>query len=60
MSITDALRRRMDDHKEQLIDYIAYGGPADFTEYTRAVAKLEALELIRNDIAEIEKKYIED
>jgi hypothetical protein len=60
MNPLDALRIRMDDYKSSIAEYLMAGGPKDYETYVKAVAKVEAIEMLLGDIAEIEHIYIED
>jgi len=60
MGAMDALRRRMQDYKEQLSEYMISGGPKDYLGYAKTVARIETVQLLLDDIVEIEARYIED
>jgi hypothetical protein len=56
----EALRRRMNEYKEQVTEYLLAGGAKDYVQYAKATAKVEAIEIMLADITEIEQRYIED
>lgn len=60
MNPLDALRLRMGEHKESLSDYLMSGGPKDYEAYVKVVAKIETVDALLEDIAEIEQIFIED
>jgi len=60
MNPLDAVKARIAQYKEQLSEHLMSGGAKDHVDYVRAVAKANAFDLVLNDIADIEKRYIED
>ena len=59
MEPIEALKRRIEEYKSSLSDYLIGGGCRTMEEYSRATGKYEALELVLTDMSEIEKRYIE-
>lgn len=59
MDPIEALKKKVDDYKLSLSDYIVNGGCKTMEEYNRVTGKYEALELILSDMLEIQKRYIE-
>lgn len=59
MEPIEALKRRIEEYKSSLSDYLIGGGCKTMEEYSRATGKYEALELVLTDMSEIEKRYIE-
>lgn len=52
------IQKKVDSYKEQLGEYLLAGGPRSYDEYRHAVGKVEALDYVLSDIAEIEKRYL--
>jgi len=59
MDPIEALKRRIEEYKFSLSEYIVSGGCKTMEEYSRATGKFDALELVLTDMSEIQKRYIE-
>jgi hypothetical protein len=55
----EKLRRTCREQREGLAELLTGGGVSDYAAYSKAVGAVQALDLVLNEIAEIEKKYIE-
>jgi len=55
------LRRAIQEHKEELKDFVASGGAETMESYSRLVGRYETLKLIEGEMEEIEKRFeVED
>jgi hypothetical protein len=59
MEPTEALKKRIEDYKSSIALFMTSGGCKSMEEYARCAGKIETLDAIAADIAEIEKRYIE-
>ena len=53
------LAKRIDEYEEDIKNFLASGQAEDMAMYNRLVGRNEGLQFIRQDLAEIEKRYIE-
>jgi len=53
------LKRKIDEYEVDIKDYLASGQVEDMSMYNRIVGRNEALQFIRQDLNDIEKRYIE-
>ena len=53
------MKRKIDEYEEDIKDYLASGQVEDMAMYNRIVGRNEALQFIRQDLNDIEKRYIE-
>ena len=53
------LAKRIDEYEEDIKNYLASGQAEDMAMDNRLVGRNEGLQFIRQDLAEIEKRYIE-
>ena len=60
MEPIEVLRRRIEERKSSIALFLTGGGCKSMDDYARSTGKYEALELLLQDIAEIEKRYIAD
>lgn len=60
MDPLETLRKRIDDHKEQISQYLLSGGAKSHEDYCLAVGRAAALDYLLTDIDEIEKRYLEE
>lgn len=60
MDPLEQLRRTCREQRDGLAELMLGGGVADYAAYSKAVGAVQALDLVLNEIAEIEKKYIEE
>tara|TARA_R110000822_G_scaffold99541_1_gene224519 strand:+ start:857 stop:1045 length:189 start_codon:yes stop_codon:yes gene_type:complete len=51
--------RKLDGYEAELKDYLASGAADSMELYSRMVGRIEALRFIRDDLKEIETRYIE-
>lgn len=54
------LQRKIDEYEEDIKNFLASGQAEDMSMYNRIVGRNEALQFIRQDLADIEKRYIEN
>jgi hypothetical protein len=54
------LQRKIDEYEEDIKNFLASGQAEDMAMYNRIVGRNEALQFIRQDLADIEKRYIEN
>lgn len=59
-SIFHTILTRLDESRTSIAEHLAEGGAKDQETYWRLVGKYEALGIIRNDIKEVEKRYVDD
>lgn len=52
--------KRLEESRTAIAEHLAEGGAKDQETYWRLVGKYEALGIIRNDIKEVEKRYVDD
>jgi hypothetical protein len=60
VDLTEELRRRIEEYKTQLGQFLLAGGAKNHEDYCRAVGKVEALEYMLSDLADIEKRYMDE
>ena len=53
------LFKRIDEYEEDIKGFLASGQAEDMAMYNRLVGRNEGLQFIRQDLTEIEKRYIE-
>jgi hypothetical protein len=53
------MKRRIDEMKSDLEKFLANGSAKSMEEYNRIVGRYEALSIIQNELADLEKRYIE-
>ncbi len=53
------MKRKLDEYEEDIKEYLASGQVEDMSMYNRIVGRNEALQFIRQDLSDIEKRYIE-
>ena len=53
------MKRKIDEYEEDIKEYLASGQVEDMSMYNRIVGRNEALQFIRQDLNDIEKRYIE-
>lgn len=53
------MKRRIDEMKSDLETFLANGSANSMEEYNRIVGRYEALSIIQNELADLEKRYIE-
>ena len=51
---------RIEESRTAIAEHLAEGGAKDQETYWRLVGKYEALTVVRNDVKDIELRYIED
>jgi hypothetical protein len=51
---------RLEESRTAIAEHLAEGGAKDQETYWRLVGKYEALGVIRNDVKEVEKRYVDD
>ena len=59
-NIFHAVLTRLDESRESIASHLAEGGAKDQETYCRLVGKYEALGIIRNDVKDVEQRYVED
>jgi len=60
LDVIEAIRGRIEDYETQLTEYLLGGGSHTHEDYMKQVGKAHAFKLIRQDLEEIEQRYIED
>tara|TARA_R110000803_G_scaffold35103_6_gene76200 strand:- start:1743 stop:1931 length:189 start_codon:yes stop_codon:yes gene_type:complete len=58
-SIFSLLERKIDEYESDIKAYLASGQAETMDMYNRVVGRNEALQFIRQDLKDIEKRYIE-
>ena len=53
------LKRKIDEYEEDIKTFLASGQAEDMSMYNRIVGRNEALQFIKQDLADLEKRYIE-
>ena len=53
------LKRKIDEYEEDIKNFLASGQAEDMAMYNRIVGRNEALQFIKQDLADLEKRYIE-
>ena len=53
------LKRKIDEYEEDIKTFLASGQAEDMAMYNRLVGRNEGLQFIKQDLADIEKRYIE-
>ena len=53
------LKRKLDEYEEDIKTYLASGQAEDLSAYNRLVGRCEVVRIIRQDLQDIEKRYIE-
>lgn len=56
----EELRKKIEGYKVQLSDHLLAGGANSHENYMLSVGKAAAFEYVLTDIADIEKRYIEE
>ncbi len=59
-SIFHTVLTRLEESRTSIAEHLAEGGAKDQETYWKLVGKYEALSIIRNDVKELEKRYIDD
>lgn len=60
MEPIEVLRRRIDERKSSIALFMTSGGCKSMEDYSRMVGKMEMIDALLQDIAEIEQRYIAD
>ncbi len=53
------LNRRIEEYEEDIKNFLASGQAEDMAMYNRLVGRNEGLQFIKQDLSDIEKRYIE-
>ena len=53
------LKRKIDEYEEDIKNFLASGQAEDMAMYNRIVERNEALQFVKQDLSELEKRYIE-
>ena len=54
------IQRKIDEYEEDIKIYLASGQAEDMEKYNRIIGRYEALQYVKQDINDIEKRYIEE
>ena len=54
------LQRKIDEYEEDIKTYLSSGQAEDMEKYYRIVCLYDALQYVRQDINDLEKRYIEE
>ncbi len=57
--IFSLLKRKIDEYEEDIKNFLASGQAEDMAMYNRIVGRNEALQFVKQDLSELEKRYIE-
>lgn len=60
MDPIEKLKRVCSEQREDMTQFLASGGVNDYPAYCKVVGALQALDLVLAEIADIEKKLIEE
>ena len=60
MEIVERLRHILTLQRNDLADYLATGGAVDYVAYAKTVGAIGALDMVLAEIADIEKKQLEE
>jgi hypothetical protein len=58
-SVFSLLGRKLDEYEEDIKTYLASGQAEDLGSYNRLVGRCDLVKIIRQDLEDIEKRYIE-
>ena len=53
------IKRKIDEYEEDIKNFPASGQAEDMAMYNRIVGRNEALQFVKQDLADLEKRYIE-
>jgi hypothetical protein len=53
------IKRKIEEYEEDIKTFLASGQAEDMAMYSRIVGRNEALQFIKQDLADLEKRYIE-
>ena len=53
------IKRKIDEYEEDIKNFLASGQAEDMAMYNRIVGRNESLQFIKQDLADLEKRYIE-
>ncbi len=59
-NIFHTMLKRLDESRTAIAEHLAEGCAKDQETYWRLVGKYEALGIIRNDVKDIEQRYVDD
>lgn len=60
LDVIEVLRKKIEEYEAQLSEHLLSGGASNYDNYMKQVGKAQAFKLIRQDLDEIEQRYIED
>ena len=60
LDVIEAIRKRIDHYEAQLSEHLLGGGAPTYDDYMKQVGKAHAFKLIKQDLEDIEQRYIED
>jgi hypothetical protein len=60
MDVIELLRKRIEEYEAQLSAHLLGGGASTHEEYMHLVGKGRAFRILKQDLEEIERRYIED
>lgn len=60
MDPLETLRKRIEEHKEQITEHLLSGGAKSYEDYVGLMGKVQSLDYVLSDISEIEKRYLEE
>ena len=58
-TVFSLLGRKLDEYEEEIKTYLAPGQAEDLSSYNRLVGRCDLVKIIRQDLEDIEKRYIE-
>jgi|TARA_R110002020_G_scaffold326188_1_gene541892 hypothetical protein len=53
------IKRKIEEYEEDIKTFLASGQAEDMAMYSRIVGRNEALQFIKQDLADLEKRYVE-
>tara|TARA_Y100001937_G_scaffold74099_1_gene100849 strand:+ start:505 stop:693 length:189 start_codon:yes stop_codon:yes gene_type:complete len=59
-TVFSLLGRKLDEYEEDIKTYLASGQAEDLSAYNRLVGRCDLVKIIRQDLQDIEKRYIEN
>lgn len=60
MGPLELIRDRIEEHRAQISDHLMSGGAKSYEDYQLLMGKVQALDYVLSDIAEIAQRFIED
>jgi len=58
-TVFSLLGRKLDEYEEDIKIYLASGQAEDLSSYNRLVGRCDLIKIVRQDLEDLEKRYIE-